>query len=403
MPIFVTVVALAMASTGTALLLQIVALRKLGRPSLATGPLVPISVLRPMKGTDDRQRENLESLARQDYPQFEIVAGTTDVDDPAVAVAREVQRRFPEVPIRVVAGGPVRGPNPKVANLENLVRLARHEHVLVSDANVEVDPGYLRAIVRELGQPGVGLVANLIAGTGERTLGASLENLHLGTWVVAAVAGADALGGHPIVIGKSMLMRQADLERAGGLEGVRDILAEDYVLGRRFEEAGQRVVISSHVIRTVNVGWSVSQFLSRHLRWCQLRRRLRPGLYLAEPLMLPLPWLALTVGLAQGSALAGEPWLGGLTRAALAGGAAKILVDALLVRRLRGTFPGLGTLLLSPLKDALFLGVWAIALGRRTVVWRGHRLRIEAGSRVRPLGEPSAPLVPAGDGIPGTG
>ena len=67
-------------------------------------------------------------------------------------------------------------------------RGARHDVVLVSDSNVEVDPSYLKATVRRLLEPGVGLVTNPVRGRGGRSLGALFENLHLNTFVAGGTA-----------------------------------------------------------------------------------------------------------------------------------------------------------------------------------------------------------------------
>jgi ceramide glucosyltransferase len=360
------------------------ALRRLlaRRTDAGRGHAPAVSVLKPLKGLDDGLYENLASFARQEYPEFELVCGSPDRDDPAIGVVERLKAEFPGVPVSVAVCERPIGRNPKVNTLASLLAAARHEHVLISDSNVRVATGYLRDTVAELADPRVGLVTNPIAGVGERTVGAAFENAHLGGFVAGAVAGAALFAGRPIVIGKSMLFRRRDLEALGGLRAVRHVLAEDYVLGRRFERAGHRVAISPHAIATVNETWPVGRFVARHLRWGQLRRRIAPAAYLAEPLLNPVPWLAALAAAGVSGLSLGPLSSAGLVIAAAAGTVAKVASDALLVRRLRGIPLAPTYLALVPLKDLLVAAIWAVAAFRRTVEWRGTPLRIGPGSRL---------------------
>ncbi len=335
-----------------------------------TGPaaLPPVTVLKPVRGVDDALEQNLESFFLQEYEKFELLFGVEGLGDPALQVIQGLRARHPGVACRVIVHAGGRGLNPKVSNLRAMLESGSHDVVVVSDSNVRVEPGYLRDLAARLAEPGVGLVTSPIAAEGEATLGAALDHVQLLGSVAGAVA-ASALLGRTLVVGKSMMFRRSELAGLGGLEAVSNVLAEDYVLGRMFHQAGLGVRLTPRPVRAIGQGGDVRTFLQRHLRWSIMRARLKPLAYPFEILTCPmaallaLPWLGL-----------GHPgwvaWAVGLCAAR----------DGLGWLRLRGP-RGLGVALaLSPAKDLLVAGLWAAGLVRRHVRWRGHRIRVTAGS-----------------------
>ena len=86
----------------------------------------------------------------------------------------------------------------------------------------------------------------------------------------------------PCVVGKSMLMRKSDFDAIGGFPAVKDVLAEDYLIGKRIHESGKRVILSRHMIDNINEYWGFRKFLNRHTRWGKLRWRIGGIKYLSE-------------------------------------------------------------------------------------------------------------------------
>lgn len=363
-----------MSALGSSIFLHWAAARKRHKPEARERPQPPISILKPLCGLDEGLYENLVSFAEQRYPEFEIIFAVEDPLDPALQAVERLRRAYPEARVRVLAHGEDDpGANPKVISLLHMARVARYQHILVSDSNVRVSPDYLDAITAELVDPEVGLVSSVIVGAGDKSLGAQCENLHLNTFVVGGVCAGD-IADRPVVVGKSMLMRRDQLQSLGGFEALRDILAEDYVLGQRYHESGYRVVLSTHPIVTYNRRMHLRRFLSRHLRWAQLRRSCALGPFMMEPLLYASPFLAAPLLRAESAACYQTCALGLILR---------ILLDATCAKRVSGRWPNWSALLFLPVKDTLMLGVWSVALVSRRVNWRGHALRIGHGSRLQ--------------------
>ena len=388
--------ALSLAVTWSAAASVFVVLRKNVARRRSDSELPPITVLKPLRGLDEGLFENLAALARQDYPRFELILGTEDPGDPALPVAERLRATFPEIPIRIVSSAPGFGWNPKVTNLASLAVHARHDLLLISDSNVRPDPGYLRALAAEMEDPEVGLVGSVLGGVGARSFGARLENLQWNSFVASAVSAAALLARRtrqPVVVGKSMLFRKGDLDRLGGFAEVKDVLAEDYEIGRRFAAAGFRVALSPHVVAVRHERRDLAAFAERHLRWAAMRRSLSPAAYLGEALLVPTPWLLA----AGGCGLAAER--PGLALGLAAGLAGRTALDLVLSRALarRASDPPRvvewADLAAVPVKDCCAFALWCAGWFRSTVSWRGHRLRIGKGSRLTPEEVASPPLL----------
>jgi len=349
---------------------------RLASPEPPNGAWPAVSLLKPLKGLEEELEANLECFYVQDYPgEFEIVFATTEEDDAALQVARRVARKHADVPTRFVHSDEHFGLNPKVANLAGAMAAAKHDLVLQSDANVRVRPDYLRKVVGEYRARGSSLLTSMVVGVGERSAGAAMENLQLSAFIGPAMCTALHLARISCVVGKSMLLSRQELDDLGGLEQVRDILAEDFVLGQRYQSAGKVVTLSVTTVENVNREIGLRQFLGRHSRWLKMRAVIHLGGFVGDLLANPVA-LTLAAYVASGFA----PWVGLILLGVVM---VKMSGDAFLMRRTRGVGMSFRHLAMGPVKDSLMGLVWIYSIFSRSVTWRGRKLRFGSMSRLR--------------------
>jgi ceramide glucosyltransferase len=350
-------------------------------PSASTVFSPPISILKPLKGLDDDLFDNLTSFCKQAYPDYEIIFALEEKGDPALKLAEEMKKRYPQKKISVVVKKRDYALNPKVDNLIAAYEASQFPYVLISDSDVRVAGDYLQEIIKPMEDQKVGLVSNLIRGIGDRTFGALLENLHLNSFVIGHVAILNGFFKMPTVVGKSMLMRKKAFEEIGAFEQVRNVLAEDYVIGDLMDKNGRRVVTLGYVINAVNHYRTLKQFIKRHVRWGKLRRKLAGIGYVSE-IVSNAVFIACIALIVLG------PTTGAISLAAAAL-AVKIVGDYTLGKRIKAAHPFFHYLL-SPIKDIIIGFLWFVPFFSRNVMWRRHRYKISKGTRLIPIPDKKA-------------
>lgn len=346
------------------------------QPSTQTGELPPVSLLKPLKGTDPEMYASLRSHCVLNYPQYEILFGVTNMSDPAVPVVERLMQEFPDRAIRLVRCDKNLGANGKVSSLAHLAAVAAHEFFLVNDSDIRVESDYLRQVMTELQAPETGLVTCLYRGVATGTLGSRLESLGISTDFMAGVLVAQQIeGGLRFGLGSTLAFRRRDLEAIGGFEAIADYLADDYELGRRIAERNLKVALSESVVETYLPAYNVTRFFSHQLRWARTIRVSRPRGYAGLLFTFTLPWAFLCVLLSRGAA-----WAWGLCGVALLMRWTMALVVGRLVLHERNVARWLWLL---PFRDLLAVIMWIGGLAGNTVTWRGHRFYVKEGKLVR--------------------
>lgn len=348
----------------------------LKKPRAPEGFTPPISILKPLKGTDPGMYESFRSHCLQAYPEYEIIFGVSDPEDPALALVRRLQSEFPRVPIRIVVCTRILGTNVKVSNLVQMLDEAIYQHIVVNDSDIRVPGDYLRRVIAPLADAKVGLVTCLYRGVPSRSLGSRLEAVGIETDFMGGILAARKLEhGIRFAMGSTLVFSKQTLGAIGGLEPLLDYLADDYELGARVAASGREVVLSDVVVETFLPEYNLLPFFRHQLRWARTIRDKRRWGYAGLLLTFGIPWALLAVIFSRG---AWEAWLLLFIIMARRMSTAVFLCRRVLQdRRISRDF------WLIPLRDTLALLVWIVSFAGRTVSWRGDSFVLKNGKLVR--------------------
>ena len=342
----------------------------------AGGFAPPVSVLKPLRGTDRQMYEGFRSHCVQEYPEYEIIFGVNSADDEAVADVERLQREFPEREIRLMVCSEVLGSNRKVSNLTQMLRAAKYDHIIINDSDIRVERDYLRRIVTPMQDEHVGLVTALYRAEAGQSLASRMEAVTIATDFAGGVLCAMEIeGGLHFGLGSTLAFPRAAAKAIGGLERLLDYLADDHELGKMIAEAGYEVVLSDAVVETFLPEQSFARMFEHQLRWARTVRDLRKWGYVGVLMTFGLPW-ALAAALCAGGAAWSLALLGVVAAARFASGyllCGEILNDRQTMR----------DLWLIPARDVVGVAIWFASFGGDTIVWRGERFHLKDGRLTR--------------------
>jgi ceramide glucosyltransferase len=332
-------------------------------PFTARG-MPPVTMLKPLCGAELETYECLRSFCVQEYPEYQIVFGVADANDPSVAIVEKLQREFPQLDLQIAIDRRQHGSSRKVSNLMNMMALARHEFLVLSDSDVRVGPDYLAVVVAPLLDKSVGIVTCPYRGIPRHGVWALLGSLYINEWFMPSVRVAAMSGSRSFAFGATIAMRREVLTSIGGFSRIANQLADDYLLGELTRRLGLRTVLSEVVVDVFVTERSVGELVRHELRWLRTIRAVRPVGYAFSFITFGTPVAALGCLLASNSATA----IGML--------AMTVLTRVMLHVRTRKRGSAISQLFLWPLRDTLSLGLWCWSFVTRRVHWRDDRYRV---------------------------
>ena len=343
----------------------------------------PVSLLKPLHGTEPGMERNFETFFEQQYPgEFELLFCARQETDEGLRLARRVGERYPDVQARyLTCGEPIpKFHNAKVFSLEKLDSVARNELLITSDADVRVDPQYLLRLVQNLRDPDLGVASCVYIGTAyggpDSSFAARLDAVGKSVEMTSGVLVADMIEGTKFALGATMVTRKQSFRDVGGFAELGQFYADDFEIGNRLAKQGRRVKMATHVIKLMVQDTPFWLSFRNQLRWMQSTRRSRPWGHFGSGLTFAIPFglMGLLWGIGVGRPLVGLAWLGALVvnRWLQAGAILGVLGDP----------DWWSNVAIYPLRDLLGSLLWVGSYGGERFYYRGRIYKLKTGGRV---------------------
>lgn len=336
-----------------------------------------VSILKPVYGLEKNLYKNLRTTCLQDYPEYEVVFSLQRFDDPALALLHRLRDEFGSERVRIVVDEKRPGSNGKINNLAGGVPHARYDIFVISDSDIRMDPGYLKAIVAPLlADPEAGYVCTPYKAAEAHRWFEKFELLSLNADFMPSVVFASETKLSGFCLGASIAFRRETLDRIGGIEDLADYLVEDYEMGRRIAELGTRQIFIPRFIDTMVDLKTPTQWWNHQVYWDQNTRAARPAAFFLTFLIRSVPFAAVFAALRGGDTLGFTVLAGAL--------GVRWLTSAIVLAAMRDA-EGLRALPWLPVRDVLGFLSWLLAFVRRTTHWRGTDFILTADGRLLPV------------------
>lgn len=350
-----------------------------GKTPLAPLPKIPprVAILKPLRGMTDHLLSNLISYLELAYARVEYIFGVTSYEDRAIDVPVGLRGPYQFANITVTVGEEPGCSNLKVAKLIRMAERAseKTDIFVMSDADVSVERDHLKRVVAELMEDEhTGIVTCVYRGRPYGSFASRMEALFINTDFAPQVILSEAIEPMRYALGATIAVKREALDEIGGFRALKDLLADDFYLGRKISDKGFDIRLSNSIVTIACEDHNFSDFWNHQLRWARTYRSVRP-ISLAT-ILIHGPFWGLVYALANGL----RPYALLALAIVLA---ARMVMGSVMIGKVLKAPEALSDVWLIPIKDLVMTGIYFASLAGRTVLWGGRRFRLMAGGAMR--------------------
>lgn len=220
-----------------------------------------ISILVPAYNEQENIAATVESIASSLYPEREAIIIDDGSKDNTAQEVKGVILRYPNEAIQLIQvenGG-------KASALNTALTYAKHEIIVVLDADAVLENNALYYFARHFADPKVGAVAGKVCTTRRGGILDIFQRLEYAVGQNIDKTAFSTIGAVGIVPGPAGAWRRACIEEAGGFS--TDTLVEDQDMTLTLLRQGKKIVYEPEVIAYTETPATLRNFLKQRFRW----------------------------------------------------------------------------------------------------------------------------------------
>jgi ceramide glucosyltransferase len=284
-----------------------------GRLSSHAGFYSPMAALIcPCKGAEPGLEDNLMSLTRFDYANYEIFFTLATSLDPALKVVERVKAASTR-PVHIVIAGPPENCGEKVHNLRRAVEglTENFEVIVFTDSDVRVPKGWLTKLIAPLQDPRIGATTAYRWIIPSRAIGSGGFASAMASAWNASVATMLGRPRENFCWGGGTAIRRSTFNDVRVLDAWEGALSDDFALTHALEAAGKPIVFCPECLAATLHPWtgtSLLEFTNRQILITRVYAPKRWGMGMAAHLgyVITMLFAAIVIVLQMAG---GDPWM----------------------------------------------------------------------------------------------
>lgn len=245
----------------------------------------PVSILKPLKGSDDNLTMNLKSFFTLNYPKFELLFCVHDLSDPAVEVVKRLIEKYPDVDARLLVGSSCDPEivNPKIRNMNPAYEVAKYDLIMISDDKMWMESDSLLDMVDCMSDK-VGIVCQIPFCYDRSGFSAFVEKMffEIISFKMTLLTEVLYILQPPLM---SAIYEKKVIDAAGGLKFFGKSLCEDVIMAKYFSDKGWQIRFSRQFAYQNASETNFKSQFRRIVRWCRVNEI--TNLYL---ILFPIIW-----------------------------------------------------------------------------------------------------------------